>query len=114
MIDARRMEVYYALFREDRSRVQDTCAQVVDSHTFASLLQKHRILFFGDGAGKCQAVIDSPNALFLQHIFPSAKGMMQEADEKFRAGNFVDMAYFEPFYLKDFVAGKPKVKGLYG
>ncbi len=114
MIDARRMEVYYALFGEDLSRVQDTCAQVVDNHTFAGLLQKHRILFFGDGAKKCQPVIDSPNALFLPDIFPSAKGMMQEAGEKFRAGNFVDMAYFEPFYLKDFVAGKPKVKGLYG
>ena len=112
MIDARRMEVYYALLAYDLSVVHDTRAQVVDGHTFAGLLKNKKIIFFGDGADKCRQVIRGCNALFVEGILPSARGMVQEATEKFGRKEFADVAYFEPFYLKDFVAGKPKVKGL--
>ena len=113
MIDARRMEVYYALFRQDLLTMQETRAEVIDENTFSKLLKEFKIVFFGDGAGKCKIVINSPNALFLDDVWPSAVGMVEEAERKFEMGEFVDLAYFEPFYLKDFVAGKPKVKGLY-
>ncbi len=112
MIDARRMEVYYALLAYDLSPVRETRAQVVEENTFASLLGKKKIIFFGDGAEKCRSVIRSCNALFRPDILPSVRGMVQEAEEKYGRSDFVDVAYFEPFYLKDFVAGKPKVKGL--
>ncbi len=113
MIDARRMEVYYALFRYDLLQMQLTRAEVIDENTFQKLLEDYKIFFFGDGAEKCRNVINSPNALFLDDIWPSAIGMVEEAELIFDQGAFVDLAYFEPFYLKDFVAGKPKVKGLY-
>ncbi len=113
MIDARRMEVYYALFCEDLSTVQNTRAQVVNENTFSELLQENKVVFFGNGAQKCKKVIHGPNAVFLPEVWPSAQGLIKEAEYKFRQGEFVNLAYYEPFYLKDFVAGKPKVKGLY-
>ena len=113
MIDARRMEVYYALFSPGLKEVKPTAAEVITADTFGELLEKHRIVFFGDGAEKCRQLIDSPNALFFPDILPSVKGMLSLAEDQFRRRDFVDVAYFEPYYLKDFVAGKPKVKGLY-
>ncbi len=113
MIDARRMEVYYALFRHDLISMQETRAEVIDENTFSKLLEDYKIIFFGDGAEKCRSVIKSCNAMFLDDVWPSASGMAEEAERHFEQGNFVNLAYFEPFYLKDFVAGKPKVKGLY-
>lgn len=112
MIDARRMEVYYALFREDMSLLRDTEAAIIEHASFEALLQEHDLLFFGDGAEKCKAVIRSPRAHFLPDIWPSAKGMVAEAEQKYQQGDFADLAYYEPFYLKDFVAGTPRVKGL--
>ena len=113
MIDARRMEVYHAVFGSDLSPIEPTVARVIDSDTFSNLLEEHKMFFFGDGAHKCREVIQSPNAFFVDGIFNSVAGMVQPAFKKYRAGDFVDLAYYEPFYLKDFVAGKPKVKGLY-
>jgi len=113
MIDARRMEVYYALFTPGLKEVRPTAAEVITADTFGELLEKQRIVFFGDGAEKCRQLIDSPNALFFPDILPSVRGMLQLAEEQYRRKDFVDVAYFEPYYLKDFVAGKPKVKGLY-
>ncbi len=113
MIDARRMEVYYALFTPGLKEIKPTVAEVITADTFGELLENHRIVFCGDGAGKCRQVIDSPNALFFPDNLPSVKGMLQLAGEQFGRKDFVDLAYFEPYYLKDFVAGKPKVKGLY-
>ncbi len=112
MIDARRMEVYYSLFRHDLSTLQKTKAEVIDENTFTKLLENYKVVFFGDGAAKCRSVIKSCNAMFVDGIWPSARGMIDEAEQKFALGDFADTAYFEPFYLKDFVAGKPKVKGL--
>ena len=113
MIDARRMEVYYALYRYDLLPMQETRAEVIEENTFSKILEDYKIFFFGDGAGKCRNLINSCNAMFIDDIWPSAIGMPQEAEQKYEQGEFVDLAYFEPFYLKDFVAGKPKVKGLF-
>lgn len=113
MIDARRMEVYHALFDFELKSVVPTQAKIIDNNSFADLLKNHRIAFFGDGAEKCQNIIQHSNAVFFNDVFPSVKGMLTEACEKLHRSEFVDVAYFEPFYLKDFVAGAPKVKGLF-
>lgn len=113
MIDARRMEVYYSLFKYDMTLLQDTKAELVDENTFVPLLENNKIYFFGDGADKCKSLIKSCNAMFVDGIWPSARGMVADAENKYEKGDFADLAYFEPFYLKDFVAAKPKVKGLY-
>lgn len=113
MIDARRMEVYNAVFNTRFQNVEPTRATVVEQGTFDKLLKGHRMAFFGDGAQKCIPVLNHPNARVFEDVFPSVRGMVLRAVEKFEQGDFVDVAYFEPFYLKDFVAGVPKVKGLY-
>ncbi len=113
MIDARRMEVYHALLRADLSVFMPTSARVIDSDSFSEVLKAQKMFFFGDGAAKCKDVIQSPNAFFVEDIYPSVTGMVQSAFRKYQQKEFVDVAYYEPFYLKDFVAGKPKVKGLY-
>ena len=113
MIDARRMEVYYALFTPGLKEVKPTAAEVITEQTFRELLEHHQVIFFGDGAEKCRQVIDSPNAVFIPDSLPSVRGMLSLAEDQFNRKDFVDVAYFEPYYLKDFVAGKPKVKGLY-
>lgn len=112
MIDARRMEVYYSLFKHDMTQLQETKAEIVDKNTFEKLLKDNKIFFFGDGAEKCRTVINAYNAMFIDDIWPSARGMIEEAEKKYEQNDFADLAYFEPFYLKDFVAAKPKVKGL--
>ncbi|MEE4177087.1 MAG: tRNA (adenosine(37)-N6)-threonylcarbamoyltransferase complex dimerization subunit type 1 TsaB [Bacteroides sp.] len=113
MIDARRMEVYHALFDTKLKHVEPTQAKVVEEGSFEEWLSRYRVAFFGDGASKCKTLLQHPNALIFDDVFPSVKGMMTQTTEKFQASAFVDVAYFEPFYLKDFVAGIPKVKGLY-
>lgn len=113
MIDARRMEVYHALFDDRLNRVEATQAKVIEENSFSAWLEHHRMAFFGDGASKCAPLLQHSNAMVFYDVFPSIKGMIVQAFEKFSAGDFVDVAYFEPFYLKDFVAGAPKVKGLY-
>jgi len=113
MIDARRMEVYYALFDSKHRPIKETGAAIIDENSFKKQLESKKIIFFGDGAEKCRPLIQSKNALFLKDVWPSAKGMIQEAESKWEQKDFVNLAYFEPYYLKDFVAGKPKVKGLH-
>ncbi|MDR0420076.1 MAG: tRNA (adenosine(37)-N6)-threonylcarbamoyltransferase complex dimerization subunit type 1 TsaB [Prevotellaceae bacterium] len=109
MIDARRMEVYTALFDSNANMINQISAQIIDENTYAELLKTNKIIFFGNGAEKCKSIISSPNAIFAD-IKASAKGMIDIADEKFAKSNFVDIAYFEPFYLKDFVATASKKK----
>jgi tRNA threonylcarbamoyladenosine biosynthesis protein TsaB len=109
MIDARRMEVYTALFTSNAEMINQVSAQIIDENTYSELLKTHKIIFFGDGAEKCKQVINSPNAMFAD-IQASAKGMIDVATEKFKNSDFVDIAYFEPFYLKDFVATTAKKK----
>lgn len=113
MIDARRMEVYAAVYDQALIPVQDVSAVIVEPDTFSELLKDNKMLFFGDGASKCKDLLQHPNAVFADHIKPSARNMAGRAFEKFTANEMEDVAYFEPFYLKDFIAGKPRVKGLF-
>jgi len=112
MIDARRMEVYTALFDYNNKEVRKTEALIIDDSSFDKELAGNSIYFFGDGADKCRAVLDPKGLHFLEGIHPSASSMAVIADKKFISGEFENLAYFEPYYLKDFIAGKPKVKGL--
>ncbi|WP_029903654.1 tRNA (adenosine(37)-N6)-threonylcarbamoyltransferase complex dimerization subunit type 1 TsaB [Prevotella sp. 10(H)] len=112
MIDARRMEVYDVLLNKDLQEVRPVSADIIDNDSFAEYLAKHRILFFGNGAEKCKSVLQSETALFLDNIYPRALDMISLAEEAFKENAFEDVAYFEPFYLKEFVATVPKNKVL--
>lgn len=112
MIDARRMEVYTALFDENLIRIKETTADIITADSYSNLLADHHLVIAGDGAEKCRALLDHPNISFLEDFSVSSIHMVQPAIRQFKAGAFEDTAYFEPFYLKDFIAGKPKVKGL--
>lgn len=112
MIDARRMEVYTGLFDENLHNIKPVYAAIIDENTFEEFIDGHIICFAGDGAEKCKAVLTHPNFRFLHDFDASAAYLAPLAATKFAAGNFEDLAYFEPYYLKDFVAGKPNVKGL--
>ncbi len=112
MLDARRMEVYAALFNRALKPTLPTQAVVVDEHSFAEQLAAHPIYFFGNGAEKCKVVIQHPNAHFLDGVPLLAKYMSPLAEKKFLQEDFADVAYFEPNYLKDFQATVGKVKGL--
>ena len=103
MIDARRMEVYTAVYSAEGKRLTEVEAKVVDADSFAEYLEQGKVLFVGDGALKCKDVIGHPNARF-QEAFPLAKDMAKLAQEAFEEGKFENLAYFEPFYLKDFIA----------
>ena len=103
MIDARRMEVYSAIYNNKLETVRDIAADIVEEDTYKVYLDKYKVLFFGDGADKCKDVINHPNAVFLDNIYPSAKYMQRLSEQTFLDNDFVDVAYFEPFYLKDFV-----------
>lgn len=110
MLDARRMEVYDALFSSKLEKVKDTAADIVDETTFAELLSKQTVAFFGNGADKCKEVIGGHNAVFVDDIYPRAKDMVALAEEAYANKDFVDVAYYEPFYLKEFVGTIPKNK----
>lgn len=109
MLDARRMEVYCAMFDSLNNEIRPTTAEIIDEHSFSDLLNNNMIYFFGDGAAKCKNVLSAnKNAIFINDIFPSAKNMTSLSEQAFVNKRFEDVAYFEPFYLKDFVAGKKK------
>lgn len=108
MIDARRMEVYTAVF-ENGHQITETAPMIIDENSFAEYLEQGPCLFIGDGAGKCADLLKHPNARFLQ-CHPQASAMLAPALAAYRAGDFQDVAYFEPFYLKEFVATVSKKK----
>ena len=109
MIDARRMEVYTALFDATGKNIKPTAAEIIDENSFSEQLQNNRILFFGDGAEKCSELLGkNPNAQFLTNFANSAKYLTQKAAQKFAERDFEDVAYFEPFYLKDFLVTQKK------
>ena len=108
MIDARRMEVYAAVF-ENGTQITETSPVIVDENSFAEYLEQGPCLFIGDGAGKCADVIKHPNAHFCQ-CWPKASAMLAPAIEAYKEKRFEDVAYFEPFYLKEFVATVSKKK----
>ena len=110
MIDARRMEVYCAFYDQMGGEVKPTAAEIIDENSFADLLIDYSIVFFGDGAAKCRAVLgEHPNAHFLDELIrPSARTIGMLAADGFRAGRFENLATFEPFYLKEFMTTTPK------
>ena len=108
MIDARRMEVYCALYDRALNEVEQTQALVIDSDSFKDYLDKQPIYFMGNGADKCVETIQHPNAHFIKNIVPRAKNMIPLAEMAMAKEQFEDVAYFEPFYLKEFVATKSK------
>lgn len=113
MIDARRMEVYTAFFNDKLERTSETEALVVDENSFMDLKQSNHLYLFGDGADKLSALFENEaNITVVEKFHCSAAYMAKLADEAFKNKQFVDVAYFEPFYLKNFVPGMPKVKGL--
>ncbi|MDY0104215.1 MAG: tRNA (adenosine(37)-N6)-threonylcarbamoyltransferase complex dimerization subunit type 1 TsaB [Lentimicrobium sp.] len=112
MIDARRMEVYTGLFDEDLNNIRPVYAAIIEENTFDAFIENHIICFAGDGAEKCESVFTHPNFRFMNDFQASSAYLARLASAKFADGNFEDVAYFEPFYLKDFIAGKPNVKGL--
>ncbi len=113
MIDARRMEVYSALFDENNKQLREIKAEIIDEHSFVEELSNNKLCFFlAMVPKKCKAILaPHSNAVFLDGFLPSAKYMASISLQKFNAKEFEDIAYFEPFYLKDFIAGKPRVKG---
>ncbi len=103
MLDARRMEVYSALYTHSLSTVKDVSAEIIDDKSYRDYLEKQPVVFFGNGAEKCKEVIKHPNALFIDGVKPLAKNMLPLAERAFMQSQWQDVAYFEPFYLKEFV-----------
>lgn len=104
MLDARRMEVYYALYDSVGRVIKDISAEIINEDSFTSLPESHRIIFFGDGALKCKNILKRNNMEFADDFTMSASYMRIPALEALEAKHFEDIAYFEPFYLKDFIA----------
>ncbi len=108
MIDARRMEVYAAIYDRALREQRPVAADIVTASSYEEYLDRAPVYFFGDGAAKCRAEISHSNAFFIEGIRPLAKYMTPLVERAFLQQDFVDVAYFEPFYLKDFIAGKPR------
>jgi tRNA threonylcarbamoyladenosine biosynthesis protein TsaB len=108
MLDARRMEVYCAMHDNNGNQITPTEAKIIDETAFAEELENAPIYFIGNGTAKCKTMITHPNAFFIDDIQCSAKGMWQLATRAYEQKQFEDVAYFEPFYLKDFIATTPK------
>ncbi|MBQ8487470.1 MAG: tRNA (adenosine(37)-N6)-threonylcarbamoyltransferase complex dimerization subunit type 1 TsaB [Prevotella sp.] len=108
MIDARRMEVYAGVYDRALRPVREVSADVVDADTYRPWLDGHNVYFFGNGAKKCMETINHPNAHYIDGIEPLAKWMQPIAERRLMQGQTEDVAYYVPFYLKDFVAKMPK------
>ncbi len=112
MIDARRMEVYSAVYDIELNEAEAVSAKIIDQESFSDLLANRKIYFFGNGSNKCKDAITSHNATFIDGVNPLATDMAVMAHEAYNKKEFADVAYFEPFYLKDFIATKPKRLGV--
>ncbi len=110
MLDARRMEIYTALFDRKGDQLTDISARVIQEDSFSGELENRQMVFFGSGASKCREVIRNAHAHFLSGIYASARFMSDLAEKSFNKKSFENVAYFEPFYLKDFIATVPKNK----
>ena len=107
------MEVYTAMFDSNGNRLTPTTAEIIDENSFSDFLEKGRVAFIGDGAEKTKTLLSgNVNAVYDIPFEISAEGLSVDAEKKMQDSEFEDVAYFEPFYLKDFVAAKPVVKGL--
>ena len=112
MLDARRMEVYSSIYDSHLNTIRATTADIVDADSYASFLENGKVCFFGDGAAKCETVITSPNACFIDGIYPLAVNMASLSQKAYDDARFENVAYFEPFYLKEFQATIAKNKVL--
>ena len=112
MIDARRMEVYTAFYDKEGKQVRGIQADIIDHQSYLPYLESNSVLFFGNGSAKCREAINHPNAFFINGIFTSSENMVVLAEREFHLQKFADVAYYEPFYLKDFVATIP-VKNIF-
>ena len=110
MIDARRMEVYAAIFNNSLNVIRNTSADIIDENSYSEILDFNKIVFFGNGSEKCKEVLTHKNAIFIEGIHPLASEMGILAEKAYSEKDFVNSAYFEPFYLKEFVATIPKNK----
>ena len=108
MLDARRMEVYATVYDRALRPVRKTSADIVDKNTYRELLDTHPVYFFGNGAAKCMETIDHPNARLIEDVKPLARWMQPLAEKRMAEEKFEDVAYFVPFYLKDFVGKASK------
>ena len=110
MLDARRMEVYSSVFSSDNKSVREIKAEIINENSFSEYLKKGKVYFLGDGADKCKPILVNKNAVFIDDKFPSAREMSKLSFDKFTNNEFEDVAYFEPFYLKDFIVIPEKKK----
>ena len=108
MLDARRMEVYSGIYDRALKEVRQVQADIVDGDTYSSYLDKSKMYLFGNGVSKCMDTINNPNAMLIKGIKPLARYMFPLAEKRMAEERFEDVAYFVPFYLKDFVAKTPK------
>lgn len=112
MIDARRMEVYTAFYDKEGKQVRGIQADIIDHQSYLPFLENNSVLFFGNGSAKCRDAINHPNAIFINGIITWAENMIPLSERDFQLQKFVDVAYYEPFYLKDFIATIP-VKNIF-
>ncbi|WP_010228055.1 tRNA (adenosine(37)-N6)-threonylcarbamoyltransferase complex dimerization subunit type 1 TsaB [Gillisia marina] len=105
MMDARRMEVYTAIFDKDGNQIEETSAKILDATSYKNYLDEHIVYFIGSGVEKLQKICEHPNARYIVNILPSAAQMITLATTKHKKSDFEDVAYFEPYYLKDFMVG---------
>lgn len=110
MLDARRLEVYLAMYDKKGVLIKETTAEIIDENSFSDILKEHPMVFFGSGTSKCKEILKNPNAQFMDHFLLKASYMTHLSYENLVKRNFENVAYFEPFYLKDFVATIPKRK----
>lgn len=110
MLDARRMEVYSAVFDANYNQIRTTEAQILEENSFMEYLEKGIVYFVGNGVSKFEEICKHPNAVFVKNTLPSATQMCKLAEAKNKLSDYEDVAYFEPYYLKDFIAGVPKKK----
>ncbi len=109
MLDARRMEVYSAVFNSEYKQIRETQAQILDAASFNEYLEKGKVYFIGNGVEKTKTLITHSNAIFIENKLPSANEMCKLAFDKYKKNDIEDIAYFEPYYLKDFIALKSKI-----
>ncbi len=105
MMDARRMEVYTAVFNAGSNQIEPVSAKILDENSYASYLEKGKVYFIGSGVEKFEKICNHPNAIFIREKLPSAREMVQIATIKYKKSDLEDVAYFVPYYLKDFIAG---------
>lgn len=110
MLDARRMEVYSSIFDSNYNQIRDTEAEILDGNSFKDYLEKGKVYFIGNGVEKTKDIITHTNAIFINDKLPSANEMGLLTYNKYKISDFEDVAYFEPYYLKDFVALKPAAR----